>query len=114
MPKTINMTITERVLAMRLMNESKASIETLAFFLEDVKKLTVTEEEWTLAERVKTENPEDHTITWNWNDTIVMKDVELAQQTVDALLAKIQEKSENKEFTLQDVAVVEFSNKLKA
>lgn len=113
MAKTLNLNITERTMALRLINETKASIETLAYFLDDAKNLAVSDEEWTAAKRVITTN-DDKSVTWNWDDTVVLNDVELAQQTVDALIAKIQEKSSNNEFTLADSAVVEFDKKLKA
>lgn len=111
MSKTFTLSIQERTVSLRLMNEVKANIETLAFLLEDAKKLAITDDEWTESKRVITTNA-DQSTTWNWDDTIVMKEVELAQQTVDALHAKIQEKSSGNELTIQDIAVIELDKKL--
>lgn len=112
--KTVSLNISERLAAVKIINEFKGSLATLAVLLEDVKKLVVPEEEWTTVDLVKTPSEDGKTTTWNWNDTkVAPKEVELQTETVDYMKDAIKTKNDNKEFTLADTAVVALDAKLK-
>lgn len=124
MSKSIEATIGERVAAVGLLNAGKFNNLALSDVLSDIKKFAVTEEEWAQANLTKT--PTDEQIaaldpearkgaaqTWTWDETI-LKTLDLEQGTVDALQALIKEKSDNKELTLQDAALLSLQKKLEA
>jgi hypothetical protein len=120
--KTIEITIGERVVAINILNAGKFDNRQLAYVLEDIKKLAVTPEEWEQSNLKKT--PSDEELnglsaeeraktpqTWKWDETVT-KQVELSQETVDYLKGAIKQKSDAKELTLQDAAVVTLDKKL--
>lgn len=109
--KTINLTIGERLAALKLFDAFKGSITTLAGIMDDVKQFPVTAEEWTEANLVKTPN-QDGTENWKWDEK-VNKDVTLAAVTVQYLLEEINKKSDAGEVTLADMALLSLNEKLK-
>ncbi len=108
---TVNLTIKERVDALKLFNEFKGNLELMAVLLEDVKPFAVQEAEWTEAKLVKTPGA-DGSESWQWDDTVVLKDIELQSKTVEYLKGKIKAKSEAGEITIADVALASLDKKL--
>ncbi len=121
--KTVKqLTIGERLAAINLLNAGKFNNSTLAVVLEDIRKFSMTEEDWTAANLVKTPtdeevaalSPEERKVssqTWKWDETL-FKDVELEQGTVDALKSAIQERSDSNSLTLQDGPLLSLQKKL--
>ena len=66
--KTINLTISERLYALRILNDFKGSLEKLSVVLEDIKQFTVKEDEWLKAEKKETKDDEAKTVQWTWDD----------------------------------------------
>ena len=123
MSTSITVTIGERLAALGLLNAGKFNNSTLAVVLDDIKKIVITEEEWEKAGLVKT--PSDASVaemtpeerakvsrTWNWNEVGMEKEVELGKETLDALRQMIDEKSEAKELTIADGALISLQAKL--
>lgn len=110
-PTTVNLTIGERVAAMRLFDAFKGSLATLAVLLEDVKAFAVTDEEWKEAELVKTPG-QDGRETWNWQEGKVVKDITVQSATSEYLKSAIKAKSDAGEVTLADVALATLEKKL--
>lgn len=109
--KTINVTIGERMAALKLFDAFKGSLATLSTLLEDVKQFTVTEAEWKEANLIKTPSPNGETEQWKWDDTI-MKDVVLQPDTVKYLVEEIKKKSDAGEMTLADISLIALEKKL--
>lgn len=116
--KTISATIGERVAAVGLLNAGKFSNSVLAIVLDDIKKFAVTEEEWKKANLVKTPSdeeirnlPADTRQTWRWDETLT-KDIELQKETVSSIVEMINAKSDAKELTVNDAAVLTLQAKL--
>lgn len=113
MSKTLTLTIGERVAALKLFDAFKGSITALATLLDDVKQFTVTEEEWTEANLVKTPQPNGD-IQWKWDEEKVMKEVTLQDPTADYLKGELKRRSEANEITLADIALVSLDKKINA
>jgi hypothetical protein len=111
MSKTLNLTISERVSALGILNGFKGKLETLSVILEDIKGFVITEEEWEQADRKITVDGENSSWTWD-NDKGPKKDVEAQEATVDYLRAQIKEKDEKGEFTPSDKAFITLKEKL--
>jgi len=109
--KTINLTIGERIAALKIFDSFHGSLDTLAVLLEDVKQFTITVEEWEQAEKVVTKNP-DATESWTWNDEKVLKDIVLQGATVKFLSDEIKKKSDAGEITLKDIALSTLNKKI--
>lgn len=109
----VKLNVSERLYAAAIINQFKGDFSTLAFLLEDVKNLPITEEEWKKAER-KISAPDDKgNTTWTWNDEKGgIKEVELLDETKKYLVSKIEEKSKNGELTLNDRAAITLKKKL--
>lgn len=119
--KEINLTIGERVAAIGLLNAGTYNSSTLAFVFDDIKKLAMTDEDWTEAGLTKA--PTDEALaamsdeerrgvnqTWRWNEK--NKDIELGGETIKALVDGINKKSDAQELTIQDGALVTLLKKL--
>lgn len=110
-------TISERVRLIAMLNEYKGNLDTLAIVMDDLKKIRITEEEWTKAEMrketIKNEKGEEvEQLRWN-DEKGVEKEIDLDKDTLKFLKAKIEEKDKAGEFTIQDLILVSISNKLK-
>lgn len=124
MTKSVTLTLGERVAAVGLLNIGKFNNSTLAVILDDIKKVAVTPEDWTAANLVKTPTDEEIAAlpaeekatarqSWKWDENEkTEKTIELEQGTVDALTEMIKEKSDAKELTLADGAMVTLQKKL--
>lgn len=116
--KKFKFTISERVKGLiPLLNSFKGNLDTLSSIMDDVKKIRVTDEEWTKAEMKQTtgknEKGEDVTqLEWN-DDKGGEKEIELEKETVRFLLETIEKKDKDGEITLNDIVLVSLRNKLK-
>jgi hypothetical protein len=112
----IKLNISERLFAIKLINEYKGDLETLSHLLEDTKKFSIDEKEWKKANRtievLKNEKGEDVS-QWKWdNESAGEKEIELNTKTLSYLLEAIEKKSTAKELTLADVSAIALKNKL--
>lgn len=107
----VELTIGERLAAIKIFDAFKGSLEVLADLIKDVKQFSITDEEWAQAEKKVSKN-EDGTERWNWNEEKVMKSVTLEPATLKYLKSKIKEKSDAGDITLADLALANLNNKL--
>lgn len=108
----ISLNVSERVFALRLLNDFKGSLEKLAPILEDIQKFSITDEDWQSVER-KIVKLADDSEQWNWNDEKAEpKEMEIGNGTVDYLKDTIEKKSKDGEFTLKDKAALSLKEKL--
>lgn len=104
----MKLNISERLYALRILNEFKGSLEKLAVILEDIKQFPILAEDWDKAERKISED------TWTWNDEKGgEKDIEVKKETAAYLRESIDKKSETGELTMQDKAAISLREKLK-
>jgi hypothetical protein len=113
MSKELSLNLSERLSGVKLLNEFKGGLDVLAVLLEDVKKISIKEEEWAAAELKKTKNA-DETETWNWKDEGSEKALDLQAETLKYLSEKIKAKSDAGELSLSDSAMLALDKKLKA
>lgn len=111
-PKTLELTIKERLAALAIFDSFKGSMSTLTVLLEDVKPFTITEEEWTEAKR-EIIPQEDGRATWKWDDAGV-KSITLQDVTANFLKDEIKKKSDANEVTIADIGLVSLNQKLTA
>lgn len=111
--KEIQLTIGERLAALRLFDEFKGSLSQMAAVFDDCKACGVSDEEFKAANMVKTDSPDKSTYSMTWTEEGSEKAITLTQEGVDYLLGKIKTKSEAGEFTLADKAVMTLETKLK-
>lgn len=114
MSKTIQLTIGERVAALRLFDEFKGSVTELAAVMDDVKNTVITKEEWTAANRVVTPNTAGTGEKWEWNeaDETTWKTIEFADASAAYLVRAIADKSSKGEVTIGDAALINLNKKL--
>jgi len=63
--KTLSLNISERLAALSILNVFKGNLDTLAIVLEDIRKFTVTDEEWEKADKKVVTNGENTQWTWD-------------------------------------------------
>lgn len=114
MSKTLQLTIGERLAALKIFDTFKGSLATLAVLLEDVKQFNVTDEEWAEANLVKTPNADGTATTWKWEEPAEQKEIVLQDASKDFLVDEIKKKSDGKEVTLADVPLITLEQKLTA
>lgn len=116
--KTIELSISERVAASKIINDFKGNITTLALLVDDVKKIAITDEEWVEAELVKTpildkDGQPTGNDNWQWKDKEgAEKSIELDTAIVTFLTDEIKKKSDANEITIGDVALIGLNKKL--
>ncbi len=109
--KTLKLNISERVFALRYLDDFKGSISLLGKVLEDVKKFGISDEDWKKAE--KTETKVGDQIQWRWDDEKGgTKDVEVNEDVLKFLLETLQKVDKAGGFSLTDKAVVGLMTKL--
>ena len=113
MPKTISLTLGERLQALRIMDSFKGNLTTMSALLEDVKPMAITDEEWKAADLVKTKSADGQTESWKWNEEGQEKEIEIQQPTLDYISAEIKRMSDANEITLAQVALISLDKKLK-
>lgn len=101
----------ERIAALKIFDDFKGNLSTLAVLIDDVKLFTVSEDEWKKAELVKTPTKEGQE-TWSWKEN-VEKEIEIQKESLAYLVAKIKEKSDAGEITLADIPLMSLEKKLK-
>ena len=109
--KSIELTVGERMAALRILNAFKGDTLTLKAILEDVKQFPVSEEEWKEAELVKTK-AEGDLENWQWNDKKVIKEVTVQNETSKYLKDEIKKKSDALEITVADAPLITLGDKL--
>lgn len=110
--KTIKLNISERLFAIKMLNEFKGALEVLSIILEDIKKFAIIDEDWNRAEREIITDGDN--VSWKWNDERGgEKNIEIQKETVKYLQNKITEKNDKGEFTLADKSAISLEAKLK-
>lgn len=123
MTKELTLNISDRYAALQLFNEFKGSTTELVALQDDIKQFVITDEEWKNAKLKKTPSDEEVALLpresqvavrqqWNWDNEGSEKTITVDSQTFEYLKRKIKEKSDAKEFTLADAAVVNLEKKL--
>lgn len=118
--KTIELSISERVAASKIINDFKGNITQLSTLLDDIKKIAITEAEWEAAGLVKTpildkDSQPTGQDQWNWTDHEgAEKSIELDTDTVTYLTNDIKKRSDANEITIGDVALISLNKKLLA
>lgn len=114
MSKTITLTIGERVAALKIFDAFKGGITELTAILDDVKKIVISEDEWTKAGLVKTPSADGKSESWKWNETDESnnKDVEFDSLSIAYLQRTIKAKSDNNEIVLQDLPIISLNKKI--
>lgn len=114
--KKVKLNLSERMFAITIINAYKGGLETLAYLLDDSKKLGIVEEEWEAANRKKSPaldkdgNPQE---VWAWNDEKGgEKEIELAKQTASYIAGEIEKKDKAGEYTVADKAAITLKEKL--
>lgn len=110
--KTLSLNISERLAALSILNNFKGNLDTLATVLEDIRKFTITEEEWTKADKKEVTSGDNTTWTWD-NDKGGPKEIEIAIETRDVILKDIEKRDKDGEFTLQDRPYITLLEKLR-
>ena len=109
--KTLKLNISERVFALKYLDDFKGSVTMLGKILEDVKSFGISDEEWKRAEKKVTESGDQ--VQWNWNDVKGgLKDVEVDEEVLKYLNDTIEKTDKANGFTLQDRAVVGLWDKI--
>lgn len=109
--KEIELGIAERVMLIGIFNQVKGDIETLNAVLEDVKGVSLTEDEKT-AINFREEKDKDGVVTSLRWDTSPVKTITLSEKTVKFAVKFIDEKSTKEELTLADAPLLEIKKKL--
>ncbi len=129
MSKEVKLTIGERAKLIGIMNEFKGNLSTMSVLLEDIKPLTITEEDWKKAKLVKTptdeevkkildadpEQPSKKEVPqqWKWQEDGSERVVKLQKESVDYILNEIKKKSDAGEITINDASLIAIDKKLK-
>lgn len=112
MTKELNLTLGERAECVKMFDEFKGNVTTLASIIDDIKAVSIKKEEWdTVPSLVKTPQA-DGSVNWFWEDAGTEKPVVISDSTCDYLKAKIKEKSEANQLDLSNKAVLTLNNKL--
>lgn len=112
MAQELNLSIAERVAAVKIFDDFKGSISQLSQILEDVKAFVVTEADWKAAGLKKIPQA-NGTENWTWEDAGTDKVVKLGSESLAYLAKKIKEKNDAGEITLADKALITLEGKLK-
>jgi len=112
----LNLSISERMYALVILNQFKGNLDELVGIMEDIKGFRIADEEWTKADKqVNTIMGEDGKpiTSWTWNDEKGGgKEIEISKATKEYLVGKVKEFNDKGQFTLQDKAVITLSSKL--
>lgn len=130
--KTIELNISERIFGLLLLNNFKGNLDVMSVILEDIKQFPISDEEWSKAEQLYTDNegveykskddfeaaqraiPEEKRGgAMKWNDEAGgLKAINIQKETGKYLIDTITEKSDKGELTLRDKAALTFKKKL--
>lgn len=110
--KTVNLTLGERLGALKLLDQFKGGMAALRVILEDVKQFPITDEEWKTANLVKSPAG-DGSENWKWDDLPVSnKEITVQPETAAYLTSAIKAKSDAGDISLADVALSTLETKL--
>ena len=112
MNKTIELQITERILLLGIFNQVKGDIETLSAVLDDVKAVSMSEDEKKEVNFREVKNEEGQVVSFAW-DKSEPKEITLSEKTIKFVNKFIEDKSKAQELTLADSPLLEIINKLK-
>ena len=112
MSKKIEIGIAERVQLIGLFNNVKGDIETLQTVLEDVKQVSISEEEKTEIGFKEIKDEEGNVVSFAWEKT-PQKEITLQEKTIAFILKFMDEKSKKEELTVADAPLMEIYKKLK-
>lgn len=107
MSKTINLEVSERIIALGMLRQWKGNLEDLALIQEDLKQFPFTEKEKEELGIVEKEG------SISWKPDAPQKEFVLSKVSVDFLTEKIKELSDKKMLSLADGPVVSLNGKLK-
>lgn len=114
--KEVSLTISERFSALSVLNQFKGNLDKLSFILEDLKVLSITDNEWADANRkvVKTKNDQGEEVErWTWDNEVAgEKKIEISEDAVDYMRTWIKEKNDKGEFTPADKEYINLKSKL--
>lgn len=107
----LEITIAERIAAMRLFDEFKGTLSQTAAILDDVRALAVKNDKWEKVNLRKTQNP-DGSVTWNWDDEGSEENINMSPEGVSYLKDAVTKRSDNNEIGLADKALITLMSKL--
>jgi hypothetical protein len=113
--KTISLDVPERFKVTELLNLYKGGLSTLAFVLDDLKKIAFTPEEMTEYEIKTTPSPDvpgSYNINWNATKN-TPKDFEISKESADFMFAEIDKKDKAGEFGRGDEIFITLLEKVK-
>lgn len=109
--KTLQLNISERLFALKYLDDFKGSVSMLSKILDEVKKFGVTKEDWEKAEKNELKNGDQ--IQWTWSDEKGgLKAIEVDEEILTYLKISIDKNEKEKGFGLADKAVVGLRTKL--
>ncbi len=109
--KKISLNISERVYALKFLDDFKGSISMLGKVLDDVKKFGISDEDWKKAEKKEKEVGDQ--VQWTWNDDKGgLKDIEADEDVLKYLKGSIEKIDKEGGFGLTDRAVLGLKVKL--
>lgn len=109
--KNISLGIAERIQLIGVFNQVKGDVETLQAVLEDVKEVSITDEEKTSSNFREIKDETGKVVSFAWDATDA-KSLDLSEKTVAFVLKFIDEKSKAQEFTVADAPLLEINRKL--
>lgn len=110
--KKVKLNVSERLYAVRILNQFKGSLDKLSVILEDIKQFPMTDKEWETAERVI--SGEGETTTWKWNDEKGgLKEIEIQSETARYIVDDIEKKDKAGELTLEDRTAIDLLKKIR-
>lgn len=109
MSKTIEIGIAERIQLIGVFNQVKGDVETLQSVLEDVKEVSISEEEKKSINFREVKNDEGVTVSLAWDESPA-KSVTLSEKTVEFVLKFV---ANAKELSIADAPLLEVNKKLK-
>lgn len=112
MAKKVTFGVAERVTLIGIFNQVKGDVETLQSVLEDVKQVSINEEEKKDINFREVKNEKGETVSFAWDKT-PQKEIELQDKTVKFVLKFIGDKSKAEELSLADAPLIEINKKLK-
>lgn len=112
MNKSIELYITERILLIGIFNQVKGDIETLQAILDDIKEVSLTEDEKKEINFREVKDEEGKTTSFAW-DKSEPKEITLSEKTVIFVNKFIDDKSNTGELTVADAPLLEIFKKLK-
>ena len=109
--KKLELNISERLFALKHLDDFKGSVSLLGKILDSVKEFAVLKEDWEKAEKVETKSGDS--IQWQWNDEKGgLKKVEVDEDVANYLVASIEKIEKAGGFGLADKAVIGLKEKL--